>query len=95
MISGAQISAGRAMLGLSQEALAAQAGVSLPTVKRIESFGDNWTGTVRINAKIRGLMEGLGMEFIDENDGLGRGIRFSVIRKYREDPELRNVSKSV
>ena len=40
-------------------------------------------------------MENLGMEFIDENDGLGRGIRFSVIRKYREDPELRNVSKSV
>ena len=95
MISGAQIKAGRAMLGLSQEALAAQAGVSLPNVKRIESFGDNWTGTGRIYAKIRGLMENLGMEFIDENDGLVRGIRFSVIRKYREDPELRNVSKSV
>ncbi len=95
MVSGAQIRAGRAMLGLSQEALAALAGVSLPTVKRIESFGDNWTGTVRINAKIRGLMEDLGMEFIDESDGRGRGVRFSVIWKYRENSELRNLSNSV
>ena len=95
MVSGAQIRAGRAMLGLSQEELAVQAGVSLPTVKRIESFGDNWTGTVRINAKIRGLMEDLGMEFIDENDGRGRGIRFSMIRKYREKPELGDLVKSV
>ena len=40
-------------------------------------------------------MEDLGMEFIDENDGRGRGIRFSMIRKYREKPELGGLVKSV
>lgn len=85
MVSGAQIRAGRAMLGLSQEELAALADVSLPTIKRIESHGDNWTGTVRINAKIRAGIEGLGIEFIDENDGRGRGLRFAVIRKNRDN----------
>ena len=36
MITGAQMRAARALLGIDQQTLAEQAGVSVPTIQRVE-----------------------------------------------------------
>jgi len=61
-------------LAWSQERLAAEADVSIPTIKRLEAQdgplgGRNVTGT-----KIRCALETAGIEFIEENGG-GPGVR--------------------
>ena len=68
-----QIRAARALLGWSGTELAERAGLSLPTVKRVEINSD-----LRVSSKARrrlrvALEEG-GVEFIDENGG-GPGVR--------------------
>ena len=69
-----QVNAARAMLGWSQDELAASAKVSLPTIKRLEA-ADGWlAGRQTTAAKIRVALERAGIEFIDENGG-GPGVR--------------------
>ena len=70
-----QLRAARGLLGWSQSDLAKRAGLSLPTVKRVESD----TGSIRVSddarAKLRRALEAAGVVFIDENGG-GLGVRF-------------------
>jgi transcriptional regulator with XRE-family HTH domain len=69
-----QLRAARALLGWSQTELASRAGLSLPTVKRIEgSFGPNVSGEARL--KLQDALEVAGLEFLEEN-GAGLGVRF-------------------
>ena len=76
MITGTQIRAARALLGWSQDKLAATSGVSLPTVKRIEARGDELGGRATTMQRIQVALEKAGIVFItDDNDG-GRGVRF-------------------
>lgn len=72
MIS-AQCKAGRAMLGWSQDQLAAAAGVSKPTIADFER-GSRVPMRQNIEA-MRRAMEEAGLEFLDRN-GAGRGVRF-------------------
>ena len=68
-----QIRAARALLGWSQTELASRAGLSLPTVKRVEGdFGPHVTEQTRV--KLKRALENAGIEFIDENGG-GPGVR--------------------
>lgn len=73
-VSIRQLKAARNLIGWSQEQLAQYAGISLPTVKRLESK-EGWLGgrptTVH---KIRTALERGGIQFIDENGG-GVGVR--------------------
>ena len=46
MISGAQMRAARALLGIDQKALAALAGVSVPTIQRMEASKGNVRGMI-------------------------------------------------
>jgi len=74
-IAGAQLRAARALLGWSQTELANQAGMSLPTVKRVET---DWGPKVSEKARLalqRALVQG-GVEFIDQNGG-GPGVRLT------------------
>jgi len=72
-IAGAQLRAARALLGWSQTELANQAGMSLPTVKRVETDrGPKVSEEARLALK-RALVQG-GVEFIDQNGG-GPGVR--------------------
>ena len=72
-IAGAQLRAARALLGWSQTELANQAGMSLPTVKRVETDrGPKVSEEARL-ALQRALVLG-GVEFIDQNGG-GPGVR--------------------
>ena len=69
-----QLRAARGLLGWSQSELAARAGLSLPTVKRLEGeFGPRVSEGAR--AKLRRAIEAAGIEFINENGG-GLGVRF-------------------
>ena len=69
-----QIRAARALLGWSQTELASRAGLSLPTVKRLEGgFGPEVSSESRL--KLVHALEHAGVEFIDENGG-GLGVRF-------------------
>jgi transcriptional regulator with XRE-family HTH domain len=79
LISVEQLRAARSLLGWSQAELAARAGLSLPTVKRLEgSFGPRVSDEAR--SKLEGAIEAAGVEFIDENGG-GQGVRFRTKRR--------------
>jgi transcriptional regulator with XRE-family HTH domain len=81
MMTIEQLRAARGLLGWSQSELAERAGLSLPTVKRLEGgFGPRVSDEAR--AKLQRAIEAAGIEFIDENGG-GLGVRFrrSRIRK--------------
>jgi transcriptional regulator with XRE-family HTH domain len=74
IVSKSQLKAARALLGWSQEALAREAGVSVPTVKRLEAGEGMLGGRVETGRKIRTAIEAAGVEFIHEKDG-GSGVR--------------------
>jgi transcriptional regulator with XRE-family HTH domain len=74
-----QLRAARGLLGWSQSELAKRAGLSLPTVKRLEAgFGPRVSNEAR--GKMQQAIEDAGIEFIDENGG-GAGVRFKTKRK--------------
>ena len=68
-----QLRAARALLGWSQTELAEKAGLSLPTVKRVETANGPRVSDAARYALQRALESG-GVEFIDENGG-GPGLR--------------------
>jgi transcriptional regulator with XRE-family HTH domain len=73
-VSIRQLKAARALIGWSQEELASAAGVSLPTVKRLEAAEGLLGGRAATGENIREALEQAGIEFIDENGG-GPGVR--------------------
>ncbi len=79
MLTGAQIRAARALLGIDQKTLADRAGVSLPTVQRMESSRGIVRGVVDTLTKIVEALDRAGVELIGEgsqSSGTGRGVRF-------------------
>lgn len=78
MITAAQMRAARALLGIDQQTLAERAGVSLPTIQRMEASTGNVRGVVATLMKVVGAFEAAGVELIGENTpsaGEGRGVR--------------------
>jgi predicted transcriptional regulator len=79
MLTSAQLRAARALVGIDQRTLAEQAGVSLPTIQRMEAFGNERVkGVVETLMKVMEALERLGVDFIGENTtshGGGRGVR--------------------
>lgn len=73
-VSIRQIKAARALLAWSQEDLGAVAGVSIPTIKRLEARDGHLGGHMSTRDKIRSALEAAGVDFIDENGG-GPGVR--------------------
>jgi transcriptional regulator with XRE-family HTH domain len=79
MLTIEQIRAARGLLGWSQSKLAARAGLSLPTIKRVEAdLGPRVSDEAR--NKLQRALETAGVEFINENGG-GPGVR---LRKRRQ-----------
>jgi transcriptional regulator with XRE-family HTH domain len=74
----AQFRAARGLLGWSQTELAAAAGLSLPTVKRVELDSDTRVSE-DARTRLRKALESAGILFLDENGG-GAGVR---LRKRR------------
>ena len=78
MIIAQQIRAARALLGIDQKQLAELAGVSLPTIQRMEASPGQVRGTVDTLVKVIGALEAAGIEIIGEHApsaGAGRGVR--------------------
>lgn len=78
MIVAAQIRAARALLGIDQRQLAEMAGVSLPTIQRMEAASGEVRGTVDKLMKLLRALEAAGIEILGEHAasaGVGRGVR--------------------
>ncbi len=79
MITAAQLRAARALLGMDQRSLAAAAGLSLPTIQRMEaSQGGQVRGNLDSVVKVVEALERAGVVLIGEGEaspGGGRGVR--------------------
>jgi transcriptional regulator with XRE-family HTH domain len=78
MLTPAQLRAARALLGMDQRTLAERAGVSLPTIQRMEASDGYVRGVVDTLTKVVAALEREGIELITENavsQGGGRGVR--------------------
>ena len=75
LVTPEQLRAARALLGWSQTELTRQAGLSLPTVKRVETEKGPKVSDDARSALQQALALG-GIEFIEENGG-GPGVRLS------------------
>ena len=64
----------RESLGWSQERLAQAAGISVPTIKRLEAQDGQLGGRLETAEKISSALKHAGIEFIAENGG-GAGVR--------------------
>jgi len=76
-ITGAQIAAARALVGLTAGKLATLCGLSKPELQAIE---DGDTGSADRPAAVVRVLEDLGAVFLDERDGLGVGVRLKFGR---------------
>lgn len=78
MITASQLRAARALLGMDQKALAALAGVSLPTIQRMEASDGNVRGIIDTLTKVAEALDKAGIELIGDNASSttgGRGVR--------------------
>ncbi|MDP3739978.1 MAG: helix-turn-helix domain-containing protein [Hyphomonadaceae bacterium] len=78
MITAAQLRAARALAGFDQRRLADLAGLSVPTIQRMEASDGVVRGNVDSLTKLIEALDAAGVELIAEratsNDG-GRGVR--------------------
>lgn len=77
MTSG-QLRAARALLGIDQKTLAQMAGVSVPTIQRMEASEGNVRGVVESLSKVVDALSLAGIELIGEGAQSlsgGRGVR--------------------
>lgn len=78
MMTAAQMRAARALLGIDQRQLAELAGVSVPTIQRMESSEGNVRGVVESLTRVVEALDRAGVELIGDNavsGGGGRGLR--------------------
>lgn len=72
MITAGQLKAARALLGIEQRMLAEMAGVSLPTIQRMEASDGTVRGNVDTLTKVVDALERAGVELLYVG---GRGVR--------------------
>jgi predicted transcriptional regulator len=78
MMTASQLRAARALLGIDQKTLAEMAGVSLPTIQRMEASDGTVRGIVETLTKVIEALNEAGVELIGENarsESGGRGVR--------------------
>ncbi len=78
MVTAGQLRASRALLGIDQRTLAESAGLSLPTIQRMEASDGVVRGNVDSLMKLVSALETLGIELIADkaaSQNGGRGVR--------------------
>ncbi|WP_299809148.1 helix-turn-helix domain-containing protein [uncultured Roseibium sp.] len=78
MITAAQMRAARALAGIDQKTLAEKAGVSVPTIQRMEASDGNVRGVIETLTKVIDALNACGVEILGDNQpstGGGRGVR--------------------
>jgi transcriptional regulator with XRE-family HTH domain len=88
MITASQLRAARALVNIDQRQLAELAGLSLPTIQRMEASDGVVRGTVDSLTKLLAALDIAGIELIAENaisHAAGRGVRLkeTVLRERR------------
>ena len=81
MITAAQLKAARALLGMDQRTLAEAAGLSLPTIQRMEASEEVIRGNVDSLMKLIAALDAAGVELINEgavSPAGGRGVRLKT-----------------
>ncbi|AZO72565.1 MAG: helix-turn-helix domain-containing protein [Mesorhizobium sp.] len=81
MMTAAQMRAARALAGIDQRTLAERAGVSLPTIQRMEASEGVVRGVVDSLMKVIQALDDIGVELIGENQASergGRGVRLKA-----------------
>jgi transcriptional regulator with XRE-family HTH domain len=81
VITAAQIRAARALLGIGQRALAQAAGLSVPTIQRMEASEGVVRGHVDSLMKLVAALDSAGIELINQgavSQGGGRGVRLKT-----------------
>ena len=81
VITAGQIRASRALLGVDQRRLAEAAGLSLPTIQRMETSEGVIRGNVDSLMKLVAALNDLGLELIGDNTASqngGRGVRLKA-----------------
>jgi len=84
MMTGSQLRAARALLSLDRSSLAELAGLSLPTIQRMESAEGVVGGNVESLMRVIEALKSAGIELIGEDQvsqGGGRGVRLISSRK--------------
>ena len=82
-VSIRQVKAARALLAWSQQDLASAAGVSVPTVKRLEAADGPLGGRAETTQKLQAALERGGIDFIEENGG-GPGVRLRKLSQGKQ-----------
>jgi predicted transcriptional regulator len=78
LITSFQMRAARALLGIDQKTLAGLAGVSLPTIQRMEASTGTVRGVVETLTRVIDALDRAGVALIGEHvrsDEGGRGVR--------------------
>ena len=81
MITAAQMRAARALAGIDQKTLARLAGVSVPTIQRMEASPGTVRGVIESLTRIVEALDRAGIELIGEgavSAGGGRGVRLKT-----------------
>lgn len=81
MITAAQMRAARALLGIDQRQLAEMAGLSVPTIQRMEASEGNVRGVIDTLTKLVEALDSAGIELIGDkaiSSGGGRGVRLKA-----------------
>lgn len=87
MISSGQLRAARALLGIDQRRLAELAGLSAPTIQRMEASDGVIRGTVDSLTKLVAALDEAGLVLIGEGTAStegGRGVRLKEAAKPTE-----------
>ena len=82
MITAAQLRAARALLGMDQKGLAEAAGLSVPTIQRMEASEGVVRGTVDSLTRLVAALDAGGIVLIGEgaaSTGGGRGVRLKQL----------------
>jgi transcriptional regulator with XRE-family HTH domain len=88
MITAFQLRAARALANVDQRQLAELAGLSLPTIQRMEASDGVIRGTVDSLTKLIAALDQVGIELIGENAASqsgGRGVRLKAVATLRTD----------
>jgi len=81
VLTARQLKAARALLGIDQQTLADLAGVSVPTIRRMEGSEDNVRANVDTLVKVVQALEEAGVELIGPgaaSTAIGRGVRLKA-----------------
>lgn len=80
-VSGRQIAAARALVGVSRNDVASAANISLATLAQAEAGGSAWVEPPELARALHRALEKFGVLFVPEDDDIGAGVRLKFTRR--------------